>query len=166
MFEAATKQFEINILINNASIFAESSLTDDNFNNIDNFFNINFKAPYILTKLFVRNYKEGLIINILDTKISKNKSVNFDYLLSKKALKDFTEMSAVALAPNFRVNGIAPGIILPPKGKDLEYLNNLVKRIPLKKVGSLKNITDTVKFLIFNDFITGQIFYIDGGENL
>lgn len=117
MFKEVLKQFDISLLINSASIFSESSLTDNNFSNFDKFFNINFKAPYMLTKLFANYYlsselptnakESGIIINILDTKIAKNKSLSFDYLLSKKALKEFTKMSAVALSPKIRVNGIA-----------------------------------------------------------
>jgi pteridine reductase len=166
MFEEVTKQFKISILINNASVYSESSLRDNNLKSYDKFFNINFKAPYLLTKLFANKFKEGLIINILDAKASKNKTINFDYLLTKKALHEFTMMSAMELAPSIRVNAIAPGIILAPKGKDDEYISRLAQQTPMKKVGSLQSIRDAVKYIVTSDFTTGQVIYVDGGMHL
>jgi NAD(P)-dependent dehydrogenase (short-subunit alcohol dehydrogenase family) len=81
-------------------------------------------------------------------------------------LKEFTKISAVELAPDIRVNGIAPGLILPPEGKDDSYLLNLAKDIPLKKVGNLEEILKAVQFILDSKFFTGQILYIDGGEHL
>ena len=75
-------------------------------------------------------------------------------------------MSALEFAPAIRVNAIAPGLILPPEGKTKKYLAALAKRIPLKRRGSVENIKSTVKFLIENDYVTGQIIYCDGGEHL
>jgi NAD(P)-dependent dehydrogenase (short-subunit alcohol dehydrogenase family) len=72
----------------------------------------------------------------------------------------------VELAPNFRVNGIAPGLILPPEGKDEGYLWNLAKNIPLKKIGNLDEINKAVQFIIDSGFFTGQTLFIDGGEHL
>ena len=158
--------FRLKFLVNNASLFVESKLTQKDYRRFETLFNINFKAPYILTKEFARLVNEGMIINMLDTKIAKNDTKHFDYLLTKKFLVNFTKMSALNLAPYIRVNGIAPGLILPPRHKDLKYLEQLSKSIPLKKTGSLDGIRDTIKYLVNNDFITGQIIYLDGGENL
>ena len=166
MFEEITKHYSINILINNASIFGESSIRDNDLNSFGKFYNINFKAPYLLTKLFANKAKEGLIINLLDAKSSKNKTLNFDYLLTKKALSDFTEMCAVDLAPEIRVNAIAPGIILVPAGKDEEYILKLALKTPMKRIGTLQDIKESVKYLVLNEFITGQTLYIDGGLHL
>lgn len=160
------EKFEINVLVNNASLFIADKLTDSNDQLFDDLFKINFKAPYLLTREFAKRSNKGLIINILDTNISKNSTTHFDYLLTKKFLKEFTKMSAVELAPDIRVNAIAPGLILPPKGQENAYLTRLSEKIPLKSTGDVKNISDTVLFFIKNEFITGQILYVDGGENL
>src|SRR5690606_8924658 len=125
-------------------------------------FNINFKNAYLLTKAFARVYKSGNIINFIDTKVSKNQTVHLDYILSKKLLQEFTKISAVELAPNFRVNGIAPGLILPPEGKDENYLLNLAQNIPLKKIGNLGEITKAIQFILDSEFFTGQTLFIDG----
>ena len=81
-------------------------------------------------------------------------------------MQDFTKISAVELAPNFRVNGIAPGLILPPEGKDESYLLNLAKNIPLKTIGNLEEILKAVQFILDSPFFTGQTLFIDGGEHL
>jgi pteridine reductase len=166
LLKSVRKRFDITVLINCASLFITDKLTDDDDQLFETLFNVNFKAPYFLTKEFAKQSNKGLIINLLDTNISKNSTEHFSYLLIKKFLKDFTEMSALELAPYIRVNGIAPGLILPPKGKDMSYLEKLSEKIPLKSIGNPKNITETVLFLIRNEFITGQIIYVDGGENL
>jgi NAD(P)-dependent dehydrogenase (short-subunit alcohol dehydrogenase family) len=75
-------------------------------------------------------------------------------------------MMALEFAPFVRVNAVAPGLILPPAGKDEEYLKKYANNNPLNKYGSVKNISDTVLFLIKNDFITGQTIFVDGGYHL
>ena len=166
LMSSVCKKFDIRVLVNNASIFVPDKLTDSNDQLFDELFRTNFMAPFLLTREFARHSEDGLIINLLDTNIRKNKTTHFSYLLFKKFLAVFTTMSALELAPGIRVNGIAPGLILPPEGKDNSYLERLAVRIPLKKSGEPKNISDTVLFLIKNEFLTGQIIHIDGGENL
>ena len=160
------KKITIEVLVNCASDFIPSNFKEVGSELLDKEMTINFKNPYLLTKAFARVFAKGNIINFLDTKVEQNNTVHLDYILSKKLLKDFTKISAVELAPNFRVNGIAPGLILPPEGKDESYLLNLAKDIPLKTIGNLDEILKALQFILDSDFFTGQILYIDGGEHL
>jgi hypothetical protein len=64
------------------------------------------------------------------------------------------------------VNGIAPAMILPPKGKNWRYLDRMADSVPLKRHGDLKDVSDAVIYLLKNDFLTGQIINVDGGINL
>jgi pteridine reductase len=166
LIEGVRSKGDVRFLVNNASIFTESSIFDSDYDAFDEILNINFKAPYILTKEFARLSKKGTIINILDTQISRQATHHFDYLLTKKSLEDFTRMAALHLAPDIRVNGIAPGLILPPGDRDIEYLKGLAKKIPQKRVGDLGCIKGAIQYLVDNPFVTGQIIYVDGGENL
>ena len=167
LIQRVEKKFpNFNVLINNASVFEKSDFKNYSLLSLNRHFVINFVASYILTAEFARLCKRGNVINILDTHIVNNKIGHFDYLLSKKALAELTKMSAVALAPNIRVNGIAPGLILPPKDKSSDYLKRLARNIPLKCQGDVKNIVTTVKFLLENNFVTGDIIFCDGGEHL
>lgn len=156
----------IEILVNNASDFRESDIHTEGAGLLDHHFAINFRAPYILTKSFAKTCGKGLIVNILDTKITGNKTEHLDYLISKKALEAFTYISALQLAPEIRVNGIAPGIILPPEGKPESYIEKLAEDIPLRKVGDLESLSQALSFFIRNTFITGQVIFADGGGHL
>ena len=164
--ELKKKKITIDILVNCASDFIPSGFREKGSELLDKEMTINFKIPYLLTKAFASVYGKGNIINFVDTKVAKNNTVHLDYILSKKLLSDFTKISAVELAPKIRVNAIAPGLILPPEGKDESYLLNLAKDIPLKTIGNLDEILKAFQFILDSYFFTGQILYIDGGEHL
>ena len=161
------KEFpELEILVNNASVFEKAQIAESE----PDFFNrqmaINFKAPFFLSRDFARNCKKGHIINLLDARISKNDFNYTVYILSKKALAELTKISAREFAPGIRVNAIAPGMILSPQGKPEKYLEKMALKIPLKRKGELDNVSESVRFLLNNEFLTGQFIYVDGGENL
>jgi hypothetical protein len=81
-------------------------------------------------------------------------------------LEILTKSMALKLAPRITVNGVAPGLILPPEGKDTNYLEGKKDTVPLKKHGSPSDIVETVLFLLRSDFVTGQVVYVDGGKHL
>ena len=153
---------ELNILINNASIFEEGSFLNTASEELDRHFNINFKTPFFLSQSFAEFCNNGQIINILDTNITRNHSKYFAYTLSKKTLYSFTKMAAYELGPKIRVNAIAPGVILPPAGKD----SIDTESIPSKKQGELKNVLEALGYLIENSHVTGECLFVDGGEHL
>ena len=155
----------LNLLVYSASIFEPSELKTATLDSLDRHFNINFKAPFILTQHFIHLCGQGHIINILDTNITKNWSKHFTYLLSKKTLYELTKLSALALAPAVRVNAIAPGFVLNPISKSGKS-SRTTKDIPLKRRGNVEQITECIEFLIKNDYLTGQVIFNDGGEHL
>lgn len=164
----------LNLLINNASIFRESKfLTAPESELFDNL-NTHFISPLILAKEFAKHViankiKDAQIINMVDKNIVRFDTSYFYYLLSKKNLADLTKMLALELAPQIRVNGIAPGFILNNVNqKDLsqEYVQRLVKKIPLHKKGGVENICQTIEFLLKNDFVSGEIIFVDGAASL
>jgi pteridine reductase len=74
---------------------------------------------------------------------------------------------ALDMAPKVRVNGIAPGaIIWPAANQSSDEQQAILNKIPLQKIGTLENITQTVLFLINNDYITGEVITVDGGRLL
>ena len=156
----------LSLVVNNASIFERLPFSETTMDDLDKNFAIHLKAPFVIAQKFAAKVEEGQIINILDTRITRDKTAYFAYLLSKKSLADFTMLAASELAPAIRVNGIAPGLILPPDGEDGGYLDRLAEKVPAKRKGSVGNIVDTVEFLIKNDYITGQVIFNDGGEHL
>ncbi|MBN2790028.1 MAG: SDR family oxidoreductase [Candidatus Delongbacteria bacterium] len=156
----------LSVLVNNASIFKRASITDTKFEMFEELIDVNLKAPYFLIKEFSSMCGSGNVVNILDTKITKSQNVYAAYILSRKSLAYLTEMAAVEFAPGIRVNGICPGLILPAVNESKEYVERLSQKNLLKRKGSPENITSTVKFILENDFLTGEIIKVDGGENL
>jgi NAD(P)-dependent dehydrogenase (short-subunit alcohol dehydrogenase family) len=154
------------ILVNNASVFEPASIRNSTPQFFDRQIAVNFRAPFILIREFARLCEKGLIINMVDTRITGNQPGYAAYTLSKKALWELTKMAALELAPGFRVNAIAPGLALPPAGEDERYLLRLSVRIPMKKPGGLIPILKSVDFILENEYLTGQLLYCDGGENL
>jgi pteridine reductase len=164
------KVFEIfpncNLLINNASIFEKARFLDTDPDLLNRHLNINLKAPFFLSREFARYCQEGQIINMLDTKISKEVISYFAYAISKKALHVFTRMAARELAPGIRVNGICPGMILPSKDLSENDFKKLSHKIPIQHHGDVHDVFSAVQFLIENPFVTGDCLYVDGGEHL
>ena len=156
----------LSLLINNASIFEEEKFLKTDLSFLDRHLNVNFKAPFFLSQSFAKYCKKGQIINLLDANVTRSKTKYFAYNLSKKMLFEFTKMSAVELAPQIRVNAIAPGPILSPPGKDLNYLQKKGLIVPLQKKGEVKNIIQCIRFLVENNYVTGQCIFVDGGKHL
>ena len=156
----------LNLLVNSASIFEKSSFRGADNESFRRHMATNLQAPFILSRDFANICGQGQIINILDTNIVKNKTAHFTYLLSKKALHALTELSALELAPDIRVNAIAPGFILPPVDNKKTNIDRLLQRVPLKKQGAIEQILQSIEFFLTNTYLTGQIIYNDGGEHL
>ena len=157
---------DLNLLVNNASIFVPNQFGASDLTLFKDHWDINFKAPYILTCEFARLIKKGQVINFIDTNVVQNKTRYADYLLTKKALQEFTKMAAVQWGPRIRVNGISPGMILAPVNNQPDDRLKRARQIPLQKTGDTGHILQTVQFLLDNDYLTGQIIANDGGESL
>jgi pteridine reductase len=156
----------IDLLINNASVFSPGSIAETTAELLDSQFEVNFKAPFVLMRDFKNYCKRGNIINIVDTRITTNKSDFAAYSLSKKNLWELTKMAALEFAPEIRVNAIAPGVTLAPAGADENYLDRLAEKIPMKKPGGVEPVLRSLDFIIENEHLTGQLLFADGGENL
>lgn len=153
-------------LINNASLFSPSTISETTAELLRQQMSVNFEAPFLLMNAFYHSYGKGSIINILDTRVSHNRSDYAAYSLSKRALMELTRMAALEWAPNIRVNAVAPGAVLPPPGKEYSYLSELAAQTPLRKVVEMEQLIDALWFLLSNSAVTGQIIYCDGGAHL
>jgi NAD(P)-dependent dehydrogenase (short-subunit alcohol dehydrogenase family) len=156
----------LDILINNASIFLPSTVLDAGFNDFIRHVQVNAWAPFVLSRDFARLARGGKIINLLDSRITGRARTHLAYLLSKQMLASLTRLCALEFAPVVTVNGVAPGLILPPAGKDEAYLDRLAEKVPLRKHGGPQDIADAVIYLLKSDYVTGQIIYVDGGRRL
>ena len=172
--KSVLKEFSnLSLLINNASIFNKSKFLDFANDELLNNFNIHFFSPLILSKEFAKHINakqitEAQIINIVDKNIVRFDTSYFYYLLSKKLLAEFTKMLSLELAPTIRVNAVAPGFIINNvhETNPENETKILSAKIPLKNKGDIKNILQSIDFLLLNKFITGQIIFVDGGASL
>lgn len=154
------------VLVNNASIFENVGFRDvtPEFLEID--MAINFKAPFFLSQSFSSETDGGLIVNFLDARVRRNPVEHFSYNLSKKCLYHLTKMLARELAPNFRVNAVCPGAILPPPGQGEDYLLKMARGAPMKRPGSVEDIINAFNYLLESNYITGECLFVDGGMSL
>lgn len=158
---------DASILINNASVYLRRTIGPETFEEAENQFAVNFTAPVEMMKLFAGNCGESpLIINMLDQGICRPDENSFSYALSKKALAEATRAAALHLAPRIRVNGIAPGPVLPPRELPFSKMEKTLKSVPLEKPVSVEDICRGALFLAENDSMTGAILYIDCGQSL
>jgi pteridine reductase len=159
----------LDVLVNNASAFYPTPLNEINEQQWDDLFASNARAPLFLAKAVAEALKnqQGCIINISDLYARRGLSNHSIYTMAKAAQEAMTRTLARELAPEVRVNGIAPGAILWPPGEELseEKKQNIVEMSSLKKTGNEDDIANAVLFLIEQgSYITGQIIHVDGGR--
>lgn len=157
---------DLNVLINSASAYEQAPMLETAEAMLEKQFKVNFMTPYFLTKAFAQQCETGNVVNIIDNKIAFNQYQYSAYLLSKKTLAEFTKLAAVELAPDVRVNGIAPGVVLPASVRSQDYIDWRIDGIPVKRQGETNNIVQALHYLLDNDFVCGQILTVDGGESL
>ncbi|PCJ65826.1 MAG: short-chain dehydrogenase [Candidatus Hydrogenedentota bacterium] len=155
----------VDAIINNASIFPSDTVWDITEDSILENLRLHTLAPYRLAKSMHEADQKGCIINMLDTRMDDYDSQHVSYHLSKRMLFDMTRILSLEMAPNIRVNAIAPGLILPPEGHDTSYLEKLAHTNPLKTFGEPEDIGHAALFLLESPFITGQTIYVDGGRH-
>ena len=163
---AATVAGRLDILVNSASEFLPGTAAEMDFDALVRSSRINAWTPFLLGRDFARRAGKGRIVNFLDTRIVGDDPNHAAYILGKRLLADLTRISALAFAPGVTVNAVAPGLILPPEGKDEAYLDRLAQGVPLKRHGSPEDVAAAVLFLLLADFVTGQIIFLDGGRHV
>ena len=155
-------------LINNASLFENDKLENFTADSWGKHLRTNLRAPALLSKEFAKNIKgkNNNIINIIDQRVFKLTPYFFSYTISKTGLYTLTKTSAMSLAPNIRVNGIAPGPTLKNKRQSEKHFRKQYLATPLKRQVDVSQICNTVDFFIKNRSITGQVISVDSGQSL
>lgn len=162
----------VDILVNNASEYSHATADDAAAEDVERLFRVNLFAPMELARTMRALAAEceilpadyvGCVVNVVDRAVAKPSETGSPYWLSKRALADFTKSAALAFAPGFRVNAVAPGPVLPPA--DIE-LTEPAGQLPLGRKPSVGEIADGVLALARARSVTGQILYVDGGQHL
>ena len=165
---AKSKLKYFDCLINNASLFENDKLENFTTDGWGRHLRTNLRTPALLSKEFSKNIrgKNNNIINIIDQRVFKLTPYFFSYTISKAGLYTLTKTSAMSLAPNIRVNGIAPGPTLKNKRQTEKHFKKQYLSTPLKKQVNVQEICNAVDFLIKNSSITGQVIAVDSGQSL
>lgn len=167
MFENVVAEMGVpDMVINNASVYPESNISNTSVDLLDRIMRINFYAPFIITQKYASYNNPGQVVNIIDTKILANSYSHAAYLLSKKMLGEFTKMSALEYAPRIRVNALAPGIIMPPAGKDNAYMEKRALQVPMQMAAGIDSVLNALNYIMSNENLTGQILFCDSGESI
>jgi len=159
----------IDVLINNAGIAEYKLFTEETDEDWERVINTNLYSAFVMCQEVAKtmiNNKKGCIINISSIWGITGSALEVLYSISKAGMDGMTKALAKELAPSgIRVNSIAPGIIDTEMSKDFtgEELKEIIKDIPLGKIGKTEDIANCVNWLIENEYTTGQIISPNGG---
>ena len=166
---AINKFNKIDVLINNAGISQEGLFTDVTEEEWKKIINTNLNSVFYCNQQALKymiQEQQGCIINISSIWGETGASCEVAYSTTKAAINGMTKALAKEVGPsNIRVNAIAPGIIDTDMNRNLtnEELEQIKEQIPLNKIGKALDIAKCVKWLIEDEYTTGQIISINGG---
>ena len=157
----------IDLLIHNASIYNQEDFATVTPQELRRFSSIHLDAPFFITQGLVPKLKSknGCVIGMVDTSWDHAWEELAHYTSTKAALRQLLINLAGELAPEIRVNGIAPGAILAAAWEK-ERFEEVLQRVPLGRAGKPEDIANAVKFLESADYVTGLILPVDGGWSL
>ena len=158
----------LDLLVNSAASFEHADLLDIDVDAWDQVMNVNLRGPFLLVRESAALLKEsqGSVVNIVDLGAFKPWTHHPHHAVSKAALLHLTKILARVLAPDVRVNAVAPGAVLMPEASDAAERERERRLTPLGRLGSPEDVLRTVLFLADSTFITGEVLVVDGGRSL
>jgi pteridine reductase len=158
-------------LVNNASTFYPTQIGSVTKESWSNLIGSNFEAPFFLSQAAAPALKKsrGAIVNIIDIHAERPLPGYSVYCAAKSGLHGLTRALAIELAPEVRVNGVAPGAILWPEDGQFnsDEQQQIIDHSLLKRCGTPDDIARTVRFLLLDaPYITGQVIAVDGGRSV
>lgn len=162
----------LDVLINNASSYYPTEIGTIGEKEWEDLMGSNLKAPLFLSQAAAPELRrqQGCIVNITDMHVERPKKGYVVYSVAKAGLVTLTKSLAHELAPDVRVNAVAPGPVLWPEDNpqfDEVYRQRVISQTLLKRLGAPEDVARAVRFLIQDaPFITGQVIAVDGGRSL
>ena len=159
----------IGVLVNNAAVFGDDTVTTTTRASWDAHLAVNLRAPFVLIQAFAARLPAaagGVVVNMLDERVWSPTPFFVSYTLTKAGLWTLTQTMALALAPRIRVNGIGPGPTLPSPRQSPEQFARQCATMPLGRGTSPDEIAAALRFIIAAPALTGQMIALDGGQHL
>jgi pteridine reductase len=159
----------LDVLVNSASLYEPAPLDKTDLVLSRRMMAIHFESPLLLCQAFapLLRRSKGHVVNMLDLLAERPWPQYVAYCASKAALWNLTLSLARELAPDVTVNGIAPGVVEWPPDYPESEQQKYLKRVPLARAGSPRDVAETVHFLATaGDYVTGQVIRLDGGRSI
>ncbi|MFL5620892.1 MAG: SDR family oxidoreductase [Gemmatimonadaceae bacterium] len=155
-------------LVNSAAIMLRTPVGETTAADWDTMFAINVRAPYFLSQRAAPALaaSEGAIVNIADLAAFESWPAYVPHGMTKASVVQMTRAMARALAPEVRVNAVAPGVVLLPEGWSEDEAEHLRSTTPLRRLGSPEDVAQSVVFLLEARYVTGEVIRVDGGRHI
>lgn len=158
----------LDILVNSAAMMVRTPVGAVSVEQWEAMFALNVRAPFFLAQAAqpALEQSKGCIVNIADLAAFETWPAYVPHTMTKAAIVQMTRGLAHALAPDVRVNGIAPGAVLLPSNWDQQSAQHLIDTTPLKRIGSPEDVAQAVVYLVQADYVTGDVLFVDGGRHV
>lgn len=170
LLDAVEQHFgRVDIVVNSAAVLIRTPVHSLDPATWDEIHAMNLRAPALLASWAGERMKSrggGVIINIGDLAGIEPWPAYLAHAAAKAGLHHVTRCLALALAPEVRVNAVAPGLVDPPPGWSEERIERFRRRIPQGRLPGTEDVVAMVLSLIENDAVTGQVLVVDGGQTL
>ena len=165
---AVLEHGELFLLVNSAAVMVRTPVGETSAEAWDGMFAVNVRAPFFIAQRAASALRsaKGNIVNIADLAAYEAWTGYVPHGATKAAVVHMTQSLAHALAPDVRVNGVAPGVVLLPEGFDREQAEHLRLTTPLRRIGSPDDVAQAVVYLAKADFVTGEVIRVDGGRHV
>ncbi|MBK6488571.1 MAG: SDR family oxidoreductase [Gemmatimonadetes bacterium] len=168
LVDAVVARFgRLDVLVNSAASMLRTPVGTVTADQLDEIFALNVRAPFLAAQAAARHMAPGsVIVNMADLAAFETWAGYIPHAMSKAAVVQMTRALAKTLAPDIRVNAIAPGIVLLPEGWDAASADRLAATTPLQRHGTPADVVRALEYLLDATFVTGEILLVDGGRQV
>jgi pteridine reductase len=158
----------LDVLVNSAAVMMRTPVGEVTPADWDAMFAVNLRAPFFVAQAAAPHLarQRGAIVNLADLAAFETWPAYLPHGISKAGVVQMTRALARVLAPEVRVNAIAPGTVLLPESWPEDAARRLAETTPLRRLGAPEDVTRTILFLLESDYITGETIVVDGGRRI
>ena len=159
---------ELHTLVNSAAMMLRTPVGGVTEGDWDAMHALNVRAPFFLSQHAAPALRtaQGNVVNIADLAAFETWTGYVPHGITKAAVVQMTRALAHALAPDVRVNAVAPGVVLLPEGFGPDQAEHLRRTTPLRRIGTPEDVAEAVVYLARADFVTGEVIRVDGGRHV